>query len=155
MALWPFGKNKAPERPTFVFTDTDAGRKAFFKLQCKYGDTGIEKGKGMIAMVLDPRDEFPEIPHPVKIEPDGRQLALIKVISHDGGFTVTATTPSDKGDRLVPGDVVVWVPFAYHNMDQLGTLPDKRIGWVGLIRAKVRWMAMGTSGPFDLSCRYD
>jgi hypothetical protein len=27
-----------PEQPTFVFTDTDAGRKSFFNLQCKYGD---------------------------------------------------------------------------------------------------------------------
>jgi hypothetical protein len=63
MALWPFGKKaKAPEQPTFVFTDTDAGRKSFFKLQCKYGDVKIEKGKGIVALVLDASREFPEIP---------------------------------------------------------------------------------------------
>ena len=106
-------------------------------------------------MVVDPRDEFPEIPHPVKIEPDGTQMALLKVISEDGGFRVMATTPSGKGDRLVPGDVVAWVPFAYQDMDQLSDRDDKRIGWAGLIRGKVRWMEMGTSGPFELFCRYD
>jgi hypothetical protein len=62
-----------------------------------YGDTKIEKGKGLVAMVLDPRGEFHEIVHPVKIEPDGRQMALIKVVSEDGGFVVTSNTPSDKG----------------------------------------------------------
>jgi hypothetical protein len=49
MALWPFGKKKVAEPPTFVFTDTEAGRKAVFDLQCKYGDVGIKKGKGMTA----------------------------------------------------------------------------------------------------------
>jgi hypothetical protein len=154
MALWPFGKKKTSEPPTFVFTDDEAGRKAFFKFQCKYGDTKIEPGKGMTAIVLDPRGEFPDIPHPVKIEPDGSQLALIKVVSEDGGFIVTAKTPSDKGDRLVPGDFVAWVPYTYHN-DPLDPSVDKRIGWIGFIRAKLRWLEMGTTGQFDLICRYD
>jgi hypothetical protein len=152
MALWPFSKK--PEPPTFVFDDSDAGRASFFRLQCKYGDTKIETGKGMIAIVLDPRKEFPEIKVPIKIDPDGKQIALIKVISEDGGFIVTASTPSSKGDRLAPGDVVAWVPFAYHNVESLGPA-GKRIGWVGLIRAKVKWMEAGTSGPFDVICRYD
>jgi hypothetical protein len=136
-------KDEAASFKVFRFTDDEKGRDAFFQLQCKYGDVKIEKGKGMIAMVVDPRDEFPEIPHPVKIEPDGRQMALLKVISEDGGFRVMATTPSSQGDRLVPGDVVAWVPFAYQDMDQLSDRDDKRIGWAGLIRGKVRWMEMG------------
>jgi hypothetical protein len=155
MAFWPFGKEKSAKPPTFVFTDTEAGREAFFRLQCKYGDTQIKPGKGMVALVLDASREFPDIPQPVKIEPDGSQLALLKVVSEDGGFIVTAKTPSDKGDRLVPGDIVAWVPYTHHNVDSLGTLADKRIGWVGFIRAKVRWLEMGTSGPVDVICRYD
>jgi len=151
MALWPFAKKKVAEPPTFVFSDTEAGRKSFFKLQCKYGDTEIEKGKPLLAIVLDASREFPGIPDPVKIEPDGSQLAVIRVVSEDGGFVVPAKTPSAKGDRLIPGDVVAWVP---HTLVET-PFPDKRIGWVGLIRAKVRWMGVGTSGPFDLICRYD
>ncbi len=154
MALWPFGNRKAPEQPTFEFTDTDAGRSAFFKLQCKYGDTEIEKGKGLVAIVLDASHEFPGIPQAVKIESDGSQLALIKVVSEDGGFVVPAKTPSGMGDRLIPGDFVAWVPHTY--MDALGARsPDKRMGWVGLIRAKIRWSGVGASGKFDLMCRYD
>jgi hypothetical protein len=155
MAFWPFGtKAKAPERPTFVFTDTDAGRKAFFDLQCKYGDVQIEKGKGIVALVLDPSQEFPEFSEPiVKIEPDGSQQALIKVISEDGGFIVLAKTPSGSGDRLKPGDFVVWVPDTL--MGRLEVMSDKRSGWVGLIRAKINWMEVGTTGPFQLVCRYD
>jgi len=151
MALWPLRQEEGTRAPTFVFTDTEAGRKSFFKLQCKYGDTEIEKGKALVAIVLDASREFPEIPHPVKIEPDGSQLALIKVVSEDGGFVVPAKTPSAKGDRLIPGDFVAWVPHT-----QLETpFPDKRVGWVGLIRAKLRWLEWGTSGQPDLICRYD
>ena len=153
MAFWPFGtKAKAPERPTFVFTDTDAGRKAFFDLQCKYGAVQIEKGKGMVALVLDAR-EISRIPDAVKIEPDGSQLALIKVISEDGGFIVVAKTLGSGGDRLKPGDFVLWVPETLLEITSMET--DKRLGWVGLIRAKINWMEVGTTGPFQLICRYD
>ncbi len=133
-------KDPAASFPIFRFTDDRKWRDAFFQLQCKYGDINIEKGKGTIAMVLYPRDEFPEFPHPVKILADGRQLALLKIISEDGGFRVMAMTPTDKGDRLVPGDVVAWIPFAYQGMEQLSDGDDKRLGWVGTIRGKVRWM---------------
>ena len=154
MASWPFGKKaKAPEH-TFEFTDTDAGRKAFFRLQCKYGDVQIEKGKGMVALVLDAR-EISRIPDAVKIEPDGSQQALLKVISEDGGFIVVAKTPSGSGDRLKPGDFVVWVPDTLMEIPDTLEIPDKRLGWVGLIRAKINWMEVGTTGPFQLICRYD
>jgi hypothetical protein len=150
------GKEKtASHPPTFVFTDTDAGRKSFFELQCKYGDVRIEKGKGIIAMVLDPTREFPEFPDAVKVEPDGSQLALLKVISEDGGFIVQAKTPSGSGDRLKPGDFVLWVPDTLMEIPDTFEIPDKRLGWVGLIRAKINWMEVGTTGPFQLICRYD
>jgi hypothetical protein len=154
MAFWPFGKKaKAPEH-TFEFTDTDAGRKAFFDLQCKYGDVQIEKGKGTIAMVLDASQLFPKIPDAVTVKPDGSQFAVIKVISEDGGFIVPAQTPSgSKGDQLKPGDFVAWVPIGLMEIPM--DVPDKRLGWVGLIRAKINWMEVGTTGPFELICRYD
>src|SRR6185437_3763642 len=152
MALWPFGK-KASSPPTFMFSDDQLGRDAFFKLQCKYGDTRIERGKGMVALVLDASREFPGIPTPVKIEPDGSQLAVLKVVSEDGGFVVVAKTPSSSGDRLVPGDFVAWVPQEQLVADQLGS--DKRLGWVGLIRAKIDWKNVGSSGSFGISSRFD
>jgi ParB family chromosome partitioning protein len=34
------------DHATFQFTDNEVGRESFFRLQCKYGDTRIEKGKG-------------------------------------------------------------------------------------------------------------
>jgi hypothetical protein len=105
----------------------------------------------MVALVLDASREFPEIPDAVKIEPDGSQLALLKVVSEDGGFIVAAKTPSGRGDRLKPGDFVMWVPHTWIDTPS----PDKRFGWVGLIRAKINWMEVGTTGPFQLICRYD
>ena len=151
MVRWPFGSKEKSQPPTFRFTDSEAGRESFFRLQCKYGDTKIEKGKGIIAIVLDASKEFPKIPDAVKIEPDGSQLALLKVISEDGGFITTAKTPSSKGDRLVPGDVVAWVPVGYND----APLPDKRMCWVGLIRAKMNWIEWPTTGQPTLICRYD
>jgi hypothetical protein len=163
MAIWPFGKQEKhregtaprPIDATFRFEQTDRGREAFFRLQCEFGDTNITVGKGMVAIVLDASREFPGIPYPVKIEPDGKQLALIKVISEDGGFIVPTTTPSAKGDRLVPGDVVMWVPSRYEDTAAQSS-PDKRFGWVGLIRAKVDWGEWsGPKSSFNINCRYD
>jgi hypothetical protein len=45
MAIWPFGKKQAREQSAFEFKRTEAGRGAFFQLQCKYGDADIEVGK--------------------------------------------------------------------------------------------------------------
>jgi hypothetical protein len=76
------------------------------------------------------------------------------VISEDGGFRVFASTPSNKGARLVPGDVVIWVPAIYS--DEVGAgMSDRRTGWIGMIRAKVAPEISLADSDFSILCRYD
>jgi hypothetical protein len=140
--------NAAAPRGMFCFNDPEA----FFRLQCKYGHVDIQVGTGQIAIVLDAAKMF-GVPVPVKIKPDGSQEALLKVVSEDGGFVVMAKTLG-KGDRLVPGDIVMWVPVSYSNI-VASVGEDKRFGWVGLIRAKVDWQWSDPQKNFsDFICRY-
>jgi hypothetical protein len=57
--------------------------------QCEVGHTEIIPGQGIIAVVLDPTKEVGTT-NPIKVEPDGSQIALIKVASPEGGFVVPA-----------------------------------------------------------------
>jgi hypothetical protein len=147
--VWPFNK-KSKTIPVFEFSGD-----AFFEAQCKFGDTRIEIGKGIVALVLDAAKKY-GVSVAVKVEADGRQLATLKVASDQGGFVVPAMTPSGSGDRLKPGDVVMWVPLAY-NKELAEKAGDKDFGWVGLIRAKVaREMNFNSGAPtFKILCRYD
>lgn len=150
--VWPFSNNKEKQkRRSMVFT-TGVD---FFKYQCKYGQTSIAPNQGIVALVLDASVEF-GTPVAVKVESDGRQMAVLKVASEDGGFVVCAYTPTGKGERLKPGDVVVWLPVSYcedivHNNKDV----DLRLGWVGLIVAKVALEIRAGQRNLDLLCRYD
>src|SRR3974377_1283581 len=151
--MGPLGWSKPQSaNPTFEFTDNKVGRDAFFKHQCKYGDTRIEPGKGVVAMVLDASREFPGIPVAVMVEADGSQQAVLKVISDDGGFIVVAKTPPGKGEPLKLGDFVEWMPREFIYSEVMG--PDRRIGWVGLIRAKLDWRNLPVRGAARLLCCY-
>jgi hypothetical protein len=78
-------------------------------------------------------------------------VALLKVASKDGGFVTLSETPSSKGDRLSAGDVVMWVPYRYDE-----TWTDKRLGWAGLIRAKIDWEWVDPKkNSFNYICHYD
>jgi hypothetical protein len=144
-------KRHSKEPPaTFVFKSGAS----FFELQCKYGDTKIEKGKGVVAIILDAREEF-GTPVAVKVEQDGRQVAVLRVASEDGGFVVTSQTPSGTGDRLHPGDIVVWVP-SDHSEEVGEVFQDERSGWIGFIRAKVKPELEATAtGQLSFFCRYN
>jgi hypothetical protein len=96
--------------------------------------------------VLDARKEF-GVPVPVKVEPDGSQIAVLRVISEDGGFIVSSQTPPGRGPPLQPGDFVTWVPVAFHE-PTAKLSGDPRFGWVGVIRAKI-------NTQFEILCRYD
>jgi hypothetical protein len=65
-----------------------------------------------------------------------------------------ATTPSAKGEKLRPSDVVLWVPHEYSKEvgDQMS---DTRPGWVGLIRAKIKPEINPANPSFVVGCRYD
>src|SRR5690242_6712658 len=108
--MWPFKPKSAPKSalPRLIYESGEAS----FRSQCQYGFTDIIEGQGIVAIVLDTREEFgTEVA--VKVQPSGCQLAAIRVASPDGGFRSFAETASPSGDRLKPGDLVVWVPMTH------------------------------------------
>lgn len=132
---------------------TALGGAEFLRYQCKYGHTRIQPKQGVVALVLDAAKEF-GVAAAVKIEPDGRQMAALRVASDDGGFLVMATTPTAKGDRLHPGDTVIWVPLE-HTPSAVPPGTDPRFGWVGFIVAKVKPEVDLAKRDFDVTCFYD
>ena len=146
--IWPFGRKK-PVVKTLLFKSG----KAFFEYQCQFGHTKIEKNVAIIAVVLDAKEEF-GTPSAVQVKQDGSQLAALRVASDDGGFLVFATTPSAKGEKLRPDDVVLWVPSVFVQ-DVGDKMQDSRSGWVGLIRAKIRPELNPADSSFVVMCRYD
>ena len=131
--VWPFSKNKPASGLPRILPFKSG--EAFLEYQCKYGFTDIQPKQGIVALVMDARKEF-GTSEAVAINAEGIQTATLKVASSDGGFIVTAQTPTAQGDRLQPGDVVIWVPFE-HIGDILPNGMDSRFGWVGVIVAKV------------------
>ena len=125
---------------------------AFLEYQCEYGFTEIKPKQGVVALVLDARQFGTK--EAVKVDADGRQTVTLKVASIDGGFIVPAQTPSGKGDRLKPDDVVIWVPLQ-HIGDALPPEIDRRFGWVGFIVAKVAPEVDLGNPDFQILSRYD
>ena len=152
--IWPFNKKRlaqeAPShgKPAMVFKP-----QGFFEMQCKYGDTKVEPKKALVAIVLDSKREF-GTGVSVKQEPDGTQLATIKVVSEGGGFKVPAKTPTSKGDRLKPDDIVLWVPVHY-DQDLASRSGNRMFGWIGFIVAKVKPEWDFDAQEFQFLCRYD
>jgi hypothetical protein len=126
---------------------------AFFDSQCDFGYTTVEKNTAVVALVLDAQKEF-GTPTAISVGQDGSQLAALRVASSDGGFLVFASTRSAGGERLRPGDLVLWVPFEY-SKEAGDQMSDKRSGWVGLIRAKIKPEVHLEDQSFVVSCRYD
>lgn len=129
--MWPFKKKKSPELRVIKFkTGQD-----FFDYHCKFMMTRIEPGVPLAAIVIDARTQF-GTSVAVKTHENGLQTATLRVASDDGGFLAIAETSSNKGDSLVPGDVVAWIPGQH--MPQLAKASkDARSGWAGLIIAKI------------------
>jgi len=146
--MWPFKNKPKLPLPNLIFKSGES----FFAMQCKYGHTGLEEGRGVVAIVLDARQEF-GTSVAVKIQSSGNQLTTIKVASEDGGFVTFAETLSAGGDRLKPGDLVVWVPGKY--MDELTqTVVDPRSAWMGLIVAKIAAESDPNTNELTVICRY-
>jgi hypothetical protein len=148
--MWPFKKQRQMGLPKLLPFKSGA---AFFEYQCQYGQTEIRENMGIVAIVLNAKEDF-GTDDAIKIEQDGSQLAMIRVASDDGGFIVPAHTPSGKGDRLKPNDIVIWVPMSYQK--ELGEkLGDKRAGWVGLLRAKIAPEIDTTKDGFNIISQFD
>lgn len=84
--MWPFGKDKRGVRGGKSNGLQLKSGTAFFEYQCKFGETEIRPNHGVVAVVLDSSKEFGTA-NAVKIEPDGIQVAALRVASRDGGFT--------------------------------------------------------------------
>ncbi len=134
--IWPFREKRQPPigKSGLVFAEGPKGAASLFDLTCKYGDVTIEVNKGLLALVVDARKEY-GTPDAVKLEPDGCQTTVLRIASEDGGFVVMSKM-SGRGPMLKPDDAVLWVPFTYSE-DIAKVSPDKRFGWIGLVRAKV------------------
>ena len=129
--MWPFTRKPKSDPPILLFKTGEA----FFEMQCEFGYTELRKGQSIVAIVLDAEKKF-GMPAAVEIKPSGNQLVTIRVASQDGGFLTVAETNSNGGDRLKPGDIVVWVPLSYHP-EIAKSLGDDRSGWVGPLIAKI------------------
>ena len=148
--VWPLSKKKpSPDMPRKIHFKDGA---SFFEYWCKFGDTVIVPMQGIVALVYDLSKEL-GLDHAVKIEPNGQQLATLKVASDDGGFLVLAPTRSGEGDYLKPDDVVIWVPVDY-NKELIPDGADARFGWTGLIIAKVKPVIDLTNSKFEITSKY-
>lgn len=121
-------------------------------MQCKYGHTDLNDGIGIVAIVLDAQERF-GTDVAVKIRPDGIQTATLRVAAEDGGFIVLSSTKSASGDRLKPGDLVVWLP-GLHNPELGRQMGDERSGWIGLIMAKIAPESDPNTNETIVICRY-
>ena len=97
---------------------------------CKYMDCTLQEGSNLLAVVTDCREQL-GTQDAVRVQDDGNQLAVLCVVSNDGGFLVLATTSGPKGPALRPGQLVVW--RAMSHQARLQTTDDERSGWMGLI----------------------
>ena len=144
-------KKKSQNLPIIKYKSGEA----FFEMQCKFGHTEIIPQQGIVALVLDSRSEF-GAQDQIRVDEDGTQTASLKVASDDGGFVVISKTAGPRGDKLIPGDVVVWVPIT-HAMPDVPEAADldERFGWVGFIIAKVIPEMDPSSDQLSIACRYD
>ena len=148
--MWPFSRKKSskPTLPKFIYTSGEA----FFEMQCKFGYTEITEQKGIVGIVLDAKLVYgTEVS--VKIQPNGCQVATIKLASSDGGFVTFAETASSGGDRLEPGDLIVWLPMI-RSQKFADALGDDRRGWIGLIIAKIAAESDPNTNELSVICRY-
>lgn len=136
MGIFDFlrGKSARPSSaasamPPLMFKDGAAA----LEYACKYMECPLHEGTLLPALVVDPRQLF-GASSAVQAQPDGNQIAMLRVASSDGGFIVFASTVGPKGPRLTPGDFVGWKAGG-HSPEVTASIgaKDPRCGWVGLI----------------------
>ena len=113
------------------FKDTQAA----FTYACDYLQIDLKEGAVLPALVLDAAAALGG-GAPVRHQPDGIQIAMLRVCAKDGGYMVIASSVSANGPVLQPGDLVAWQ--ASTPVDALATqFPDPRSTWSGLILARL------------------
>jgi hypothetical protein len=100
---------------------------------CEFLELPLRERSFLPAIVLDARVEL-GAKDPVQTLADGKQVAVLRVASVDGGFAVIATTLGPHGPKLAPGDFVAWQAGTYKEevAVNVGAI-DKRSGWTGVI----------------------
>ena len=102
-----------------------------FEFACENMNSELSVGVTLPALVLDAR-EAAGTGTAVKKEPDGTQVAVLRICSKDGGFVALSKTFKPKGPDLNPGDFVAWHAGIYS--EELAKMSeDSRSGWVGQI----------------------
>ena len=90
----------------------------------------------------------------VKVQNDGRQLAILKIANSDGGFVVPAMTAIPNAPAIKPGDLVLWIAGQFLP-DLAAKLGDSRKGWVGLIYGVLAPEMRTDSGAFRVAINYN
>jgi hypothetical protein len=103
---------------------------------CQRIENPVGEGTSLPAVVLEAADMLGS-DQAVKINPDGNQIALLRVASLDGGFAVMATTLGPNGPRLQPGQLVLWKALSL-SPALAQTAFDDRFGWLGVITGTLR-----------------
>ena len=120
----------APEAPPpLVFRDAAEA----LAYACEFLELPLRERAFLPAIVLDARKEL-GAKDPVQTRADGKQVAVLRVASADGGFGVIATTLGPQGPKLAPGDFVAWQAGTYREevATNVGAI-DQRSGWTGVI----------------------
>lgn len=98
-----------------------------FEYACQYLDTSLSPDKPMPAIIIP----GPSGEQPVLLD-SGRQRAMLKVCSDDGGFFVIADSSNSKGPKLKIGDFVAWLPVDYAE-EIKDKFDDPRSAMVGFV----------------------
>lgn len=120
-----------PMMPLF-FRDGNAA----FAHVCQYMECPLGEGHALPALVMDASEMF-GTPQAVRTDPDGIQIALLRVASSDGGFLAFAPTSGPNGPKLGPGQLVLW-RAEYHSPAFAKRSKDGRFGWVGMILGNLK-----------------
>ncbi|WP_168199203.1 hypothetical protein [Pseudorhodobacter turbinis] len=140
--MWPFTTKKTSFAGSAILPFKSG--KAFFEYQCEVGIVDLKPKQGIVGLVKK-----------VSLEPETNiQNATLQIASRDGGFETFSQTANGKGDRLVDGDIVIWVPL--HPDPILASVykNDKRSQWMGLIVARVAPEIDTQRSQFRFYCKY-
>ena len=108
---------------------------AAFGYACEFLKSDLSPGAVLPALVLDAAAAIGG-GVAVKRQPDGTQVAMLRVCSKDGGYVVNASSATANGPSLQPGDLVAWQAGAPIEAMK-SQFPDPRSSWGGLILAKL------------------
>jgi hypothetical protein len=126
--------NTSPGHDPTVLPFKDAN--AAFAYACEFLDAKLQVGSVLPALVLDAGAQTGGGP-PIRVQPDGNQIAVLRICSKDGGFVHLAATSGHLGPRLNPGDLVAWSALEY-SLRLIRSHEDARTLYNGLIVAKLK-----------------